>query len=297
MAQPKFSGLGRGLDSIFVDNAAEPAKGGTLLRVNEIEPRQSQPRKHFDPQALAALAQSIAENGLIQPVAVRATASGFYELIAGERRWRAAKLAGLTEIPAVILETSDQKTAELALIENVQREDLSPLEVAAAYKLLMDSYGMTQEAVAKTVGRSRPAVANSLRLLELPSEVAALVEQGSLSEGHAKVLLSAGDPKLMIVLAKEIVEKGLSVRQTELLVKKTLRDAAKQAEEEEAEQLELPGIDYRLLLEQKATERLGRPLRIVGAGKNKRIELRYEDDEDLEALLSQLCGKDLFREF
>lgn len=296
MAQPKFSGLGRGLDSIFVDNAAEPAKSGTMLRVNDIQPRQAQPRKHFDPEALAALAQSIAENGLIQPVAVRSTASGFYELIAGERRWRAAKLAGLTEIPAVILETTDQKTAELALVENVQREDLSPLEVAAAYKLLMDSYGMTQEAVAKTVGRSRPAVANSLRLLDLPNDVAALVEQGTLSEGHAKVLLAVGDPKLMAVLAKEITEKGLSVRQTELLVKKAIRDAAK-TEEDEPEQMELPGIDYRLLLEQKATERLGRPLKIVGGGKNKRIELRYEDDEDLEALLSQLCGKDLFREF
>ena len=295
MAQPKFSGLGRGLDSIFVENAAEPSKSGTMLRVNEIEPRQSQPRKHFDPEALAALAQSIAENGLIQPVAVRATASGFYELIAGERRWRAAKLAGLTEIPAVILETSDQKTAELALIENVQREDLSPLEVAAAYKLLMDSYGMTQEAVAKTVGRSRPAVANSLRLLDLPTEVAALVEQGSLSEGHAKVLLGLEEPEKMVLLAKEVAEKGLSVRQTELLVKKALREAAKQ--DEEGEQIELLGIDYKRLLEEKATERLGRPTRIVNSGKNKRIELRYEDDEDLEALLTQICGKDLFRDY
>ena len=294
-------GLGRGLESIFVENAAENAPGGaTTLRLSEIEPRAAQPRKRFDESALLSLAESIRENGVIQPVAVRRGENGFYELVAGERRWRAAKLAGLGEIPAVILDIDDRKTAELALIENVQREDLTPTEVALGYKTLMEEYGLTQEGVAHTVGKSRPAVANALRLLELPASVAAMLDEGAISEGHAKVLLAVKDEATAKALADCIVEKGLSVRATEALVKKTLRDAARAVSEDSEDEPDgaLPHIDYRELLEKKATERLGRSAKIV-AEKNGRgsLLLSYEDEKDLENLLTALCGRELFEDF
>lgn len=295
--KPGLGGLGRGMDSIFLDNAAESG-GPSMLRIAEIERSSTQPRKRFDEGALAALADSIRQNGLLQPVVVRPRENGYYELIAGERRWRAAKLAELKEIPAVILDADDKKVAELALIENIQREDLNPVELAKAYRRLMEEFSITQEGVATTVGRSRSAVANTLRLLELPEELLAYLEEGKLSEGHGKALLSLKDRAALPEIAAYAAEKELSVRATEQLVQKANKAAAKaaKAEEEDEAPAALPPIDYTALLEQKATERLGRVVKISRSGKNRRIELSFEDDDDLEAVLRLLCGSEIFEE-
>ncbi len=291
----KFSGLGRGLDSIFVENTAPSGSGVTMLRVADLEPRKNQPRKTFDKESLQQLADSIAAHGVIQPVAVRESAGGFYEIIAGGRRWRAAKMAGLSEIPAVVLTADDQKTAELALIENIQREDLNPIEEAQAYEKLLSEFGMTQEKLSQSVGKSRSSIANSLRLLELTDTALYLLSEGQISVGHAKVLLSLDNRDKMDEVAQEVAENELSVRETEVLVKKTNR-LIEQTEEEEAEaELPLlPKVDYVAELEKKASTRLGRRVKIQGKGKSKRLELYFEDNEDLEELLMKVCGKDIF---
>ena len=219
MASKMKTGLGKGLDSIFIDNTA-PSGGNGLVRLSEIQPRKDQPRKNFDLESLQQLADSIAEHGLLQPVVVREALGGYYEIIAGERSWRAEKMAGLSEIPVTILTADDRKASELAIIENVQREDLNPMEEAQAYKKLQEEYGLTQDKVASAVGKSRSAVANTLRLLDLPEEAGALVATGKLSEGHAKVLLGTTYEEDLIKAAKEVAEKGLSVRETEALVKR-----------------------------------------------------------------------------
>ena len=219
MSKPKISGLGRGLDAIFVDNTDESPGRVNIMRLADIEPRADQPRKNFDPQALSALADSIAAHGLIQPIVVRPSAGGFYEIVAGERRWRAAKMAGLSEVPVIVSEFDDQKTAEVALIENIQREDLNPVEEALGYRALMEEYGLTQEGIAKRIGKSRPAIANTLRLLELPDEILKLVSAGRLTAGHARTLLGLKNPSDMPSCARTIEEKGLSVRGAEELVR------------------------------------------------------------------------------
>lgn len=287
--RPAQGGLGQGLDSVFFENTAESG-GHTLLRLTKIEPSASQPRKRFDEESLAALADSIRENGLLQPLVVRERENGYYEIIAGERRWRAAKLAGLREVPAVILDADDRKTAELALIENIQREDLDPVELAKGYERLMREFSLTQETVAKTVGRSRSAVANSLRLLELPEEVLGLVGDGALSEGHGKVLLSLREKAALPALAAYVAEKKLSVRETEQLVKRKNREA----EAPEKEPRQTPEEEYLAQVERRVSERLGRIARIGGKKGARRLELSFEDDEDLEDLLRRLCGEDVF---
>ncbi len=292
----KFSGLGRGLDSIFVENTAPADSGVTMLRIADLEPRKNQPRKVFDKDALAQLAESIAAHGVIQPVAVRESAGGFYEIIAGERRWRAAKMAGLSEIPAVVFTADDQKTAELALIENIQREDLNPIEEAKAYEKLLSEYGLTQEKLSASVGKSRSSIANSLRLLELTPGALDLLTNGKISVGHAKVLLGLDDRDMMDSLAEEIAANELSVRETEVLVKKTNRCVITQSEVEEEEQPIMPKVDYIAELEGRASTRLGRRVKIAGKGKSRRIELYFEDNEDMEELLMKVCGKDIFND-
>ena len=209
---PKKNSLGRGLDSLFLENDETDKSSISMLRVSEIEPNPAQPRKNFDNEALAQLADSIARHGLLQPIAVREHESGFYRIIAGERRWRAAKMAGLIELPAIIYDMDDKKAAELALIENLQREDLNPIEEALAFRTLIKEFGMTQEDTANQIGKSRSAVANSLRLLDLPDDVVAMVADGSISAGHARAILSLDREEDMLPLAQRIVEKTLSVR-------------------------------------------------------------------------------------
>ena len=219
----KMGGLGKGLSAIFIENDSENSNEAVTLRIADIEPNRDQPRKEFDEQALAELSQSIMQFGVLQPILVRPLPLGGYQIVAGERRFRASRMAGLTEIPAVIRELSDNETMELALIENLQREDLSPIEEAKGYKTLIDTYSMSQEQVAQTVGKSRPAVANTMRLLLLPDDVIELVEKGELSSGHARALLALENKALMSNLAEEIVNKNLSVRQVEKMVKDLLK--------------------------------------------------------------------------
>lgn len=293
MAKPKNTGLGRGIEAIFLDNSAEENGGVTMMRLSEIEPNPDQPRRDFDPEALAQLAESIATHGLIQPIIVRSTGSGeFYEIIAGERRWRASKMAGLTEVPVIIMELDDQKAAQVAIIENVQREDLNAIEEAAAYRSLIEDYGMTQEELSKQIGKSRPAVANILRLLELPDEVMALVKEGSLSAGHARTLLGLKNPTRIIGAANTVVTKNLSVRETEALVKKLNRIEKEIADPKVPK--DEPIVDYSKELAKKMTEKLGKKVAISGKGKLRKLEISFSDDKELDELVNKLCGANIF---
>ena len=293
MAKPKNTGLGRGLEAIFLDNSAEENGGVTMMRLSEIEPNPDQPRRDFDPEALAQLAESIATHGLIQPIIVRSTGSGeYYEIIAGERRWRASKMAGLTEVPVIIMELDDQKAAQVAIIENVQREDLNAIEEAAAYRSLIEDYGMTQEELSKQIGKSRPAVANILRLLDLPDEVMALVKEGTLSAGHARTLLGLKNPARMIGAANTVVMKNLSVRETEALVKK-LNRIEKEINDPKPV-LDEPIVDYSKELAKKMTEKLGKKVIISGKGKVRKLEISFSDDKELDELVNKLCGANIF---
>ncbi len=287
----KSSGLGKGLDAIFEDNFTESGKsGGTMLRISDIEPRSNQPRKVFDEAALAELADSIATHGLIQPVVVREDSKGFYSIVAGERRWRASKLAGLTEIPVVILDIDDAKAAELALVENLQREDLNPIEEAMAYEALASEYSLTQEEISQRIGRSRSAITNSLRLLGLPEDVKDLVADNEISAGHARTLLGLKDKDKYNEAIHLIITKELSVRDTEKLVKKM--NNAKPAETVVvSDKVE---VDYRKELERRMTQRLGRKIAIKDKGKAKKLEISYEDNKDLEDLIVKLCGHNIF---
>lgn len=291
----KQGGLGKNFYDILEDNMLDSKKGsGESLRLSDIEPRRDQPRKTFEREALESLADSIAEHGVLQPIIVREnTDFGTYEIIAGERRWRAAKMAGLTEIPAVIFDGDDLKVAQVALIENVQREDLNPVEEAFGYSALIEKFGLTQEQVAKQVGKSRSAITNMLRLLDLPDEVLEMLKSGDLSTGHAKALLGLdADEEKLVLLAKRTVERNLSVREVEAAVKR-----ANEASFEEEEEKEHPQIKvYMKELERKAMSKLGRKVRISRSSKKKIVELTYSDDEDLESLLLALCGNDIFAE-
>lgn len=296
---PKKNSLGRGLDSLFLENDETDKSSISMLRVSEIEPNPAQPRKNFDNEALAQLADSIARHGLLQPIAVREHESGFYRIIAGERRWRAAKMAGLIELPAIIYDMDDKKAAELALIENLQREDLNPIEEALAFRTLIKEFGMTQEDTANQIGKSRSAVANSLRLLDLPDEVVAMVADGSISAGHARAILSLDREEDMLPLAQRIVEKTLSVRETEAAAKALNALAAqsdKPAEDTEPDHDTKMAMSYLRSLEKRVSDSLGRKFRILdaGDGKPKKIEITCDDSEDLEDLLRRLCGEDFF---
>jgi ParB family chromosome partitioning protein len=289
--------LGKGIASIFAENYIEEAvqsSGVQTLKISEIEPKADQPRKYFDEEALEQLAESIKQHGLIQPIVVRESGGGFYQIVAGERRWRASKLAGLTEVPVIIIEADAMKAAELAIIENIQREDLNPYEEAQAYKSLMDSYGLTQEEVAAKVGKSRSAVANTMRLLDLPEEVLELVKAADISAGHARALLGLKDKSIIVDTAQKILIRSLSVRETEDLVKKLnkLYDKSLKAldDEEEGEDL---SVDYAKDLERRAMSLSGRIVKIKSKGKTKTLEVEYSDNEDLEELLVKICGKEI----
>jgi ParB family chromosome partitioning protein len=273
-------GLGSGLEALFGDDPA--ATTTDTLPISRVEPRNGQPRTIFDEPALQELSDSIAQHGLLQPITVRKLDSGYYQIIAGERRWRAARMAGLTEIPVCIIEADDQKTQELALVENLQREDLNPIEEAKGYRALMDDFGLTQEQVSQRVGKSRPAVANALRLLSLQGEVLSLVEQGQLSTGHARALLPLEDKALQLETAKQVVEKGLSVRQTESLVASLLRKPKEKAANDP------DAIDYAAIMSSQLGQALGRKVNIVDGRKRGRIELEYYGADDREALLQAL---------
>ncbi len=293
----KNSGLGRGLDAIFLDNALNETKEHTegqisTLKISMVDPKSDQPRKYFDKEALEELADSIVENGLLQPILVREYGEGRYQIIAGERRFRASKIAGLTEIPAIVLDRDDKRAAEIALIENIQREDLNPLEEALAFKALSEEYDMTQEELSIKVGKSRSAVANSLRLLDLPDEVLTLVASRELSAGHARTILGLKDKDAMILLAQRAVEEELSVRILEDEVKRMNKPKKTVLEEEEP----LPFVDYFKELEVRMQSHLGRRVKIEGKGRKKTLTLTYEDNEDLDELVALLCGEHFMSE-
>lgn len=276
-------GLGRGLNALLGDpELPTQGEGSISLPISQVEPGLNQPRKRFDPETLSDLAESIRVHGIIQPLTVRRLASGYYQIIAGERRWRAAKQAGLTEVPAVIIEADDRKVMELGLIENLQREDLNPAEEARGYQVLMEEYGLTQEQVAEEMGKSRPAIANTLRLLALPEDLLKLVEEGTLSAGHARAILGAPTQAMQHQAAKQVIAHGLSVRQTESLVKAL----QKQPAEKKAANNEI--ALYLGELEKSLSSNLGRKVTISHHGKKGKIQLEYYNPEDLEALLSLL---------
>ena len=278
----KKKGLGRGMDAIFLDNSPNESDKVTTLRISEIEPRRSQPRKNFDAESLSQLADSIAVNGIIQPIVVReAEAPGFYQIIAGERRWRAAKQAGLSEVPVIILDADDRKAAEYALIENIQREDLNPMEEAAGFRSLIEDYSLTQEEAAKQVGRSRAAVTNSLRLLELPVEVQDLVTTGILSAGHARALLGLSDRSKIIEAADKVTLGELSVRATEELVRSMNADKPEPKKNEVEE-------SYYHSLEEKISSALGCKVKINRGKRRRSISISYKTTEQLEALIERL---------
>ncbi len=292
------NGLGRDFYSLLDDNilASDKTSAATNLRISEVEPRSDQPRKTFAPEALSQLADSIGQFGVLQPIIVRESAllAGTYEIIAGERRWRAAKMAGLSEIPAVVLDGDDLKAAQIAVIENVQREDLNPVEEALAYDALIDRFGLSQDQVAKQVGKSRSAVTNVLRLLDLPDEVLELLKNGDLTAGHARAILGLKDEEQMITLAKRVIEKDLSVRDVEKTVR-LLNYEPRQLDEDEETELTQRKV-YMKDLERRALGILGRRVRIMKSAKKKVVELAYTDDDDLEVLLKTICGEQFFAE-
>ena len=279
----KMKGLGKGLDALLGDDFTnEPeVKSSLFLPISQVESCAAQPRKQFDPDALADLADSIRQHGIIQPLTVRKLQSGYYQIIAGERRWRAARMAGLTQVPVVVIEADDRKAMELAMIENLQREDLNPMEEAEGYRTLMEQYGLTQEETSQRVGKSRSAVANALRLLHLSDEVRTLVEEGKLSGGHARALVPL-TAELQKKAAAVIIKDDLSVRQTALLVKKLTADKPQKPAKDAG------SVDYAAEAARELSERLGRPCKIVTGRKKGRLELEYYGVDDLNALLDAL---------
>ena len=291
MPKKKNSGLGRGLDAIFFDNTSPESASSEnqiqKLRISLVDPKSDQPRKSFDRAALEELAASISQNGVLQPILVREYGEGRYQIIAGERRFRASKIAGLSEIPAIILDKDDRDVAEIALIENLQREDLNPIEEAMAFKSLAEDYGLTQEELSSRVGKSRSAVANALRLLDLPEEVLSMVASGELSAGHARTLLGLKHKEYVVPLAEKIQVNDLSVRAVEEEVKKLNKLKIDVEKKEE----ELPVVDYFREMELRIQSHLGRKVKIEGKGRKKSVTLFYEDNEDLDELLKAICGE------
>lgn len=282
------SGLGRGLGALLGDAATQQEHEGiTSLSIEKVRPNQDQPRKQFDDQALADLTESVRLHGILQPINVRLMASGYYQIISGERRWRAAREAGLEEIPVLVLEADDRKAMELGLIENLQREDLNPMEEAKGFQTLIQDYGMTQEEVARQVGKSRPAIANAVRLLALPQELIQYVEADILSAGHARAILGLGDPEEMKAVADKVAQRQLSVRQTEELVKQLQKQAAKAAKEADSSP-SLPDVDYSAVAAKELADFLGRRVKIVSGKRKGRLELEYYGVDDLNDLLEAL---------
>ena len=316
----KRNGLGKGLDALFDDNmitSPDEAAGESVMtvRISDIEPDKSQPRKIFDPEALATLADSISRHGILQPIVVRKPEGedgdgegtvakilrGKYKIVAGERRWRAAKMAGLTEVPVIVKSFTEKEAAAIMLVENLQREDLNPVEQAMGLQRLMQEFELNQEEAAQLVGISRPALSNALRLLSLPKETLSLLEDGSITAGHARALLGLGKAELIDKCAKTVFEKDLSVRDTERLVKLTLRDLEEKEESEKKknDKTEKAGAAYLGKIESSATSILGRRVKIVGNAKKPgegRLELHYYNNQDLEELLKAICGDKVFPE-
>lgn len=283
------SGLGRGLGALLGEAALEPEQEGvSKLPLAKIQPNPSQPRKLFDQEALETLADSIRQHGLIQPIAVRRTASGYYQIISGERRWRAARLAELDEVPAVVIDADDRKCVELALIENLQREDLNAMEEAQGYLTLMQDYGMTQELVSKQVGKSRSAVANAIRLLSLPEDLKVLVEEDKLTAGHARAVLSVPNEDDRYALADKIIADSLSVRQAEELAKKLAAKAEEPEVVNTAKQTDPLEVDYAAIAARELGDHLGRKVKIVSGKRKGRLELEYYGVDDLNDLLDAL---------
>lgn len=284
MAAKNNKGLGIGLDALFGGNDFDEAESELLhLPISKVEPRLEQPREYFDEDALQELADSIAQYGLIQPITVRKLNTGYYQIIAGERRWRASRLAGLTEVPVRVIEADDRRTAELALVENLQREDLNPIEEAKGYRTLIEEYGLTQEEAAKSVGRSRPAITNAMRLLSLSAPVLEMVEKGELSAGHARALVPISDEKLQLDAANEVRNKNLSVRKTEQLAARLTKEP--KAEKPASDPL---AVDYSAEVSNQLTAALGRRVRLVDGKKTGRIEIEFYGADDREALITLL---------
>ena len=276
-------GLGKGLGALLGDFTEEPAEKSAyqMLPIYKVEPNPDQPRQDFDEEELQALADSITEHGIIQPLTVRELKSGYYQIIAGERRWRAARIAGLSDVPVVIIEADDKKAMELALIENLQRQDLNPVEEALGYQSLMQDYGLTQEDAARQVGKSRPAVANALRLLNLTPEVLDKLRSAELTAGHARAILSLKSDKKQIEAAQKIIALGLSVRQAELLCKNMTKEPVKKEQPVFA-------VDYVAECEKQLSKHLGRGVKIVNGKRKGRFELEFYGQEDLQTLLDAL---------
>ena len=276
-------GLGKGLGALLGESAMQPAPegGALLLPLQKVEPNPDQPRRRFDEAALQELADSVRQHGIIQPLTVRKLPSGFYQIIAGERRWRAARMAGLREVPVTVIEADDKKAMELALIENLQRADLNPIEEAQGYQQLMQEYGMTQSAVADRVGRSRPAVANALRLLALSAPVLDMVAGGAISAGHARAILTLPDENTQLAVAQRVQNLQLSVRQTELMCKNMSKPSRK-------EPAPAPAVNYIAVCERDLSRSLGRGVKIRHGKRKGRLELEYYGEDDLQRLLDAL---------
>ena len=285
MAAKEKKGLGTGLGVLFgEDDFSESSSELLTLPITKVEPRREQPREYFDEQALQELAESIEQFGLIQPIVVRKLESGYYQIIAGERRWRASRMAGLSEVPVRVIEADDITTAQLALVENLQREDLNPIEEAKGYKTLIEVYGLTQDQAAKSVGRSRPAITNSLRLLTLSKDVLELVEKGQLSAGHARALIPIENEKKQLSAAKEVIEKSLSVRKTEAMAAKLSRETG----DEEEKPSKGIKVDYAQEVSNQLSAILGRKVKLIEGRKTGRIEIEFYGSDDREALIDTL---------
>lgn len=284
-------GLGAGLGALFGEAAVEGASEDSIyLPISKIEPRKDQPRTYFDDEALAELAESIAQHGIIQPLTVRKLDGGYYQIIAGERRWRAARMAKLFEVPVRIIEADDKTAMELALVENLQREDLNPVEEAKGYKTLMSEYGLTQELVAQRVGKSRPVIANSLRLLTLPEEVLKMLESGELSLSHARAILELDNKNDQLKAAKAAIDRNMTVREATAMIKRML-NSEKEDKKSSANSKKFPdGVDYFSEVEKKLTKSLGRKVKIVDGKKKGKLEIEYYGSDDFEIICEALSS-------
>lgn len=284
----KLGGLGKGLDAIFIENDTNDSNNNVFLKISDIEPNRDQPRKDFNEEALRELADSIATHGVLQPLLVRPLAGGGYQLVAGERRWRASRMAGLSEVPVVIREMTDSEMTQIALIENLQREDLNSVEEALGYKSLMDAYNLTQDEVAKAVGKSRPAVANVMRLLNLPEEIQDMLKEGEISAGHARALLGIADKETMIKIAKSIAPQDLTVRDVERLAKK--QSANKKPKAEKQHQKRAPIYDE---VELSLNEHLSRRVKVMNDKENNgTLQIEFYSEDDLVQLAKLLGGEE-----